>query len=421
MDQNSDDIIREKKTRSTLIHKFRAIHIVEGDLQFIAIFFYAHKMIRYAEQHGLITDEQYGGRKNRMAQSVVLNKFCYYNISHQLQMSCAFMDDDARACYDCIVTCPSRLECRKWDISNNVANFINKFIEGQKYHVRSAYGISKDSYSFREDSPTQGSGQGLSWAGPRWTNTGTTICNIMEQKNTGMTFIDPTGEINVHKTVDLFVDDTATGVTSNNIRDGKTALDYLQQDEQKHAYLLCSSGHLLALYKYIFYYYHFKLKGTKFVHTTQEECPGKLHLRPKFGGHVQEIGRLDPDDAHETLGCFISISNNQTKQFELMKKIIKEWVRKIQSSPLSKSDKVTAYKDYLEAKMLYVLPVRSFTCKQCTELDKLLSLLLLNIHGVQRNANRNIIYMSEEFGGLWIYSVYHLQGIAELQFFQTLS
>ena len=174
--------LMEKKPGRPMIHKFRAIHIVEGDLQFIAKFFYAHKMIRYAEKHGLISDEQYGGRKNRMAQSVVLNKLCYYNISHQLQMSCAFMDDDARACYDRIVTCLSSAECRKWGLSNNVANFTNKFIEGQKYHVRSAYGISKDSYNYREDSPTQGSGQGLSWAGPRWTNTGTTICNIMKKK-----------------------------------------------------------------------------------------------------------------------------------------------------------------------------------------------------------------------------------------------
>ena len=194
-------------------------------------------------------------------------------------------------------------------------------------------------------------------------------------------------------------------------------MDHLQKDEQKHAYLLYASGHLLALYKCIFYYYQFKLKGTKFVHTNQEECPGKLHLRPKFGGHAQEIRRLGPDDAHETLGCFISISNDQTKQFNLMKKIIKEWVRKIQSSPLSNSDKLTAYKHYLEAKMLHVLPVCSFTYKQCIELDKLLSPLLLNIHGVQRNANRNIIYMSEEFGGMRIYGVYHLQGTAKIQFF----
>ena len=106
----------EKRTGSPFIHKFRAIHIVEGDLQFIARYFYAHKMITNAENQGLIGDEQYGGRRNRMAQSVVLNKLSYYNISHQLQMSCAFMDDDARACYDRIVTCLSSAEFRKWGI-----------------------------------------------------------------------------------------------------------------------------------------------------------------------------------------------------------------------------------------------------------------------------------------------------------------
>ena len=41
-----------------------------------------------------------------------------------------------------------------------------------------------------------------------------------------MTFVDPTGEINNHKTADLFIDDTATRVTGNNIHDGKTALDH---------------------------------------------------------------------------------------------------------------------------------------------------------------------------------------------------
>lgn len=65
-------------------------------------------------------------------------------------------------------------------------------------------------------SPTQGSGQGVSWAGPRWTNKGTTICNIMAKQNTGKKFVDPSNAIVVEKTADLFVDDTATDVTGNN-------------------------------------------------------------------------------------------------------------------------------------------------------------------------------------------------------------
>ena len=60
--------------------------------------------MQFAESNGYITDEQYGGRKHRMAQSAVLNKIAYYNISHQTLTGCAFMDDDARACYDRIVS-----------------------------------------------------------------------------------------------------------------------------------------------------------------------------------------------------------------------------------------------------------------------------------------------------------------------------
>ena len=64
----------EKKSGTPYIHKFRVLHIIEGDIQFLAKFFYSYKMMHYAEKNELITDEQYGGRKGRMAQSVVLNK-----------------------------------------------------------------------------------------------------------------------------------------------------------------------------------------------------------------------------------------------------------------------------------------------------------------------------------------------------------
>lgn len=152
----------EKKSGTPFIHKFRAIHIVEEDLQFLAKHVYAYKMIYNAEKHCLISDEQYGGRKQRMAQSVVIKNICYYNISHQTLISCAFMDDDARACYDRIITSLSSLECQRWGLSAKEANFTNKFIESQHNHLRLSNGIFDMSYNFDPKSPTQGSG--LGWA-----------------------------------------------------------------------------------------------------------------------------------------------------------------------------------------------------------------------------------------------------------------
>lgn len=373
-------------------------------------------MIHTAETNNLITDEQYGGRKNRMAQSVVLNKICYYNLSHQTLTECVFMDDDARACYDRIITSLSSVECRRWGLSYKVANFTNKFIESQQYHVRSAYGVSPDFYQFTSSSPTQGSGQGLSWAGPRWTNTGSNISDVMAKTNTGMTFTDPTGEISVNKRDDFFVDDTATGVSENNITDNQTVLQHLEHDGQKHALLLFATGHMLALYKCLFYYSVFKLSGTRFIHSNISDAPGEVHIRPKHNGFVEKIRRLEPSDAHKTLGCHVAIDMNQEKQIEVLSNLIKRWVSKIQSSPLSKVDKLHAYKAYLEKMLLYVLPTCSMTYQQCKKLDKLLGTVLCHAHGIQRNCHRSVLYNSEELGGLNIYSLFHLQGISKIQF-----
>ena len=139
-------------------------------------------MIHNVESHGLISDEQYGGRKLRMVQSVVINKICYYNLSYQTLTSCVCMDDDAWACFDRIITSLSSLECRRRGLSKNVADFTTSFIEEQRYHVRSAYRVSNDHYQFDKKSPTQGSGQGLRWAGKKWTYTGSNISDVMNKK-----------------------------------------------------------------------------------------------------------------------------------------------------------------------------------------------------------------------------------------------
>ena len=277
-----------------------------------------------------------------MEDAVVLNKLMYYNISHQTLTLCAFMDDDARACYDRIVTCMSSLECRKWGIDPKVAEFTNDFIESQKFRIRSAFGVSSDLYTPSQEHPTQGSGQGISWSGARWTCTSDSISRIMKKENAGMKFVDPTGEI------DFFVDDTATGVSENCIHNGKTILEHLQRDEQRHSFLLFAAGHLLTLFKCIFYYYSLKLVGTKFVHTSNADLPGEMHLQSKYGGDFEKIKRLELNESHQTLGFFISVSMSQAKQYGVVHNMIKEWMDKIQTSPLSSDDRIYAYKTILE-------------------------------------------------------------------------
>ena len=75
--------LTEKDTGSPKVHRMRAIHIIESEVQFLAKSFYILRVMRLAEKHKLISDELYGGWNKHQAQSVILNKVMYYNISTQ--------------------------------------------------------------------------------------------------------------------------------------------------------------------------------------------------------------------------------------------------------------------------------------------------------------------------------------------------
>ena len=223
----------EKDAGQPKIHRMRAIHIVEVEMQFFSKSLYVQKMMKNVEALKLVTDEQYGGQSQRQAQSAVLNKVCYYDITRQLHTPSAFMDDDARACYDRIVLPLSAVEGRRWGMSFSEATYTTKLIESQHFHIRTSTGVSPTFYKHSHETPTQGAGQGLGWAGPKWLNTADTCSRILNDTCTGMVYEDPYRDIKVSKVADYFVDDTATGVNADGYNVNEPVLSHLAATEQK--------------------------------------------------------------------------------------------------------------------------------------------------------------------------------------------
>ena len=233
----------EKLQGQPFIHKYRTIHIIESDVQFVSKHRYVVGMMRQTEKVGLITDQQYGGRNRRQCQSAYLNKICYYDISRQKIMACSFLDDDAVACYDRILTELSEVEVRKWVVSLHAAKFTTKFLHQKEFFLKTVHGLSNHSYQYSKKCRVQGSGQGIGWSGPRWTASSDTISEIMAKTCTGMRFTDPTGNIDIRRNGDFFVDDLDIGVTEEAVEDvNKTALQCLEEDEQVHSLVLNAEG-----------------------------------------------------------------------------------------------------------------------------------------------------------------------------------
>ena len=191
--------------------------------------------------------------------------------------------------------------------------------------------------------------------------------------------------------------DRASGVTANTTN--KTPLQQLKHDEQKHALLLFSAGHKLALDKCSFYYYDFLRKGTRSIHTGIDQLPGGLELQEGFDHNLIPIKRLEPWETHKNLGYNICPPMNQITQFEILRDKIDTWSHRVHISPLTYLDSLQAYNAYLEKTVSYVL-----------------SPALLNMNDIKRNCDRNVLYAGNQYGALGYTPIYHLQSQAKLQF-----
>ena len=407
----------EKKSGKPFIHKYRTIHIIESDVQFISKQIYVLGMMRLAEKCNLITDQQYGGRNRRQCQSASLNKIAYYDLSRQLIMPCAFLDADAKACYDRIVHGLSGVEVRKWGVSHKSAAFTTKFLQSQQFHLRSAHGISRTYYSHSDKHPVQGSGQGIGWAGPRWTASSDGISEIMKEKCTGMLFEDPEKDIVVKRNGDIFVDDLDIGVTQSAIKDDKkTPLDCLQEDEQIHALLLNSEGHGLNPIKCSYYYVDYKREDLKHVQLNKKELPGELKVQVSFQTEPEPIKRLETTTPHKTLGIHPTVSGLRIPQLDKLREKIKKWARNVRSSSLTSREKLVAYFGYILKSIQFVVSTTSLNAEECNELDKIISPVLLHAVQVHKNASRTPLYAPKSFGGYGFIPVYHVQGLEKSKF-----
>ena len=405
----------EKKHGKPFIHKFRTIHVVESELQLFSKLVYAKKMMQAAEKGKVITNDQYGGRNRRQALSIVVNKMMYYSICQQTKMKCAFMDDDAKACYDRIVPSLALIESRKWGVTHDTNALTRKILKSQKFYVRTGHGISEAFYSYCKKQKIFGAGQGLGWSGPLWINTSDTISQILNDKCAGMKFMSFDGKIVVVKKGDFFIDDTATGVTSNCVKAGKTVLMQLKDDEQLHAFLLFAAGHRLALHKCSFYLVDFAREDLKYRCLNMDELPGVLQLQEGFDLPYKTVPRLEPWKAHKTLGHMISVAGNTEAQRQVVIDVIAEWVKRIQMSTLNRSDRLLAYSAFLLPALRYKIMSLSLSYRDCKDIMKPLIPILLNAHSIHRNVSRNLLFQPRSRLGLGYLHLYHIQNLEKIK------
>jgi len=416
---------RYKKTLTTLIckesgtpyiHRFRPIHIIEAELQFISKSIWAKKMINAAEHDQNITDAQYGGRNGRQAQSSVLNTVMYYDIHRQLRKDYTSNDDDMKANYDREISHYVAAEGRSIGMTYEAGKYLIDATASQEYFIRTPNGPSKTSYKFTESRPIWGLGQGVGWAGACWQLTATTISKCMDNSCLGIYLCCPEGKVDVKKLMDFFIDDTKK--VCNQVREGMTLRDQTEFNMQKHTYYIAATGGSLALDKCTWYQivFSFNTQGNPVI-LSKQEMPGEIEIFRNFNGEKVRIKRLEYDVAHKTLGYFVSPDGSSSTHYEFTKDLVHKWKTRVQSSRLNSSQILKSYETVLKRQIIYRSVSTSFSFQQCDAIMKIINPILLNAANLQKNFPRSIMEAGPEYAGFNWPHLYDMQGQEKLKFF----
>ena len=405
-----------KDDNTPFIHRLRPLHIVEAELQFFSKCQWSHKLIQQAEHLKNISPSQFGGRKNKQAQSSVITTVLTFDIHRQLRKEYTFNDDDLRANYDRELAHFSVAETRSHGLSAQAGKMLIDITTQQQFHIRTKNGVSSSYYSYTPEIPVWGLGQGISWAGSCWQFTATSIENCLKRTCCGALISNPMNTIRITSFLKFFIDDTTK--ICNQTFHHPTIMEQTTHNMQKHFNYVVSTGGTLALDKCRFYFIKFQFDDNHdAVIMSNDDNPGDLEIFDSINNTRIKIQRIEPNEARRTLGCFISPTNNQTKQLSVLREFIIEWKNQMKFSSLSPILIITAYETILKPKLVYRLSTTSLSYRQCDDLVKLIRPTILHAHNTHEHFPKSILESSSLYAGYNFVHLYDLQGQEKFKFF----
>ena len=96
-------VMIEKAPGNFLLKKLRRIFIMSSDYNLSLGIIMGRRLVWHAEQHALLNENTWGSRPGRAAQDATLMKELTGDTARLTNTPLATFDNDAKACYDCII------------------------------------------------------------------------------------------------------------------------------------------------------------------------------------------------------------------------------------------------------------------------------------------------------------------------------
>jgi hypothetical protein len=101
---------------------------------------------------------------------------------------------------------------------------------------------------------------------------------------------------------------------------------------------LRATGGALVPAKSYWYLIDFRWQNGKWKYVTKAELPGEISIRDTCGTQRVQLERVDPKEARETLGVFLSMDGNNKEQILQLRQKAEKWSECIRAGYLDRED-----------------------------------------------------------------------------------
>jgi len=161
-------LLLEKDPGNPKIDQLRTIHLYEADYNLLLKWFSSKGFILCSKKAHRITDSQGGGQAGHSAIDLVITKVLSYKVADILRMRVIIVDNDATACFNCMIEAPNNLACLQHGANLKYIKLHAQMQCKLRYHLKHKYGISEDFNTHQETKPWYGMGQGAGDSCNRW-------------------------------------------------------------------------------------------------------------------------------------------------------------------------------------------------------------------------------------------------------------
>ena len=376
----------------------------------------------WAETNHSLTDNQYGGRKGVQAQSSALNKTLSLDIIRYYAEPASIIDNDAQAYYDRILIILLSYALLMLGLPVHLVRFQCNWLRDAQYKLKLHDRLTTSYYS-TPALPLQGTGKVTGWSPPNWRIVSDLITRAMDQCTPGIKLVHP-DRSSMHRTVESFVDDTNSGLTTDAheslnppsdapVPKMPTIQAQTAVNVQFYSDLLTSTGGKLALHKSYVYLLQTQWKKVvrKYAETQKTLPPFKIQQQST----QHDLHLLSPTETRKMLGVYTAPDGNSRKQALVLRKHSERWSQSLSILYLHQYEALLGYHHGIMKTLEYPLGASLITKIQCDHAQSPALKKVLQKSGIVSTISRYIVHGPSKYCGLNFSNLFTESGIQKVR------